>query len=161
MLSNAARIISVSSFLAWLGWNVLRNLKINSMFVLICYAKLLGSIVNNGIYAIWDVWLSATALTCSLLDKYCFCVFFYFLLFVCLHISSFFLPKWWNKDVYIAWEVYPNFDFNRRKLSSFISSNHELLCKCIIFKGPNYSSAVCCIQSRLVQPFSGESPTKI
>ena len=35
--------------------------------------------------------LRATALTCSLLDKYCFCVFFfYFLLFVCLHISSFF-----------------------------------------------------------------------
>jgi len=24
---------------------------------------------NNGTYAIWDVWLRATALTCSLLDK--------------------------------------------------------------------------------------------
>jgi len=31
---------------------VLRNLKINSMFVLICYAKLLRPIVNNGVYAI-------------------------------------------------------------------------------------------------------------
>ena len=38
---------------------VLRNLKINFMFVLICYAKLLRPIVINGIYAIWDVslWL--------------------------------------------------------------------------------------------------------
>ena len=101
MLLNAVKITSVSSFLAWLGWNVWRNSKINSMLVLICYAKLLRPIVNNGIYAIWDVYATASALTCLLLDKYCFCVSFLFLAVCLLVYFCFFLPKRWNKDVYI------------------------------------------------------------